>query len=230
MSIPGLDADRPHSESIRCYLRRIKIEQTGARNDHHPISAYAVLTTAASVGDFENCACLSLANIDRRKEISMKPATLVALLIPALSIAEPAAARAPPSCNASSTADIERQFAKFNAAWSTKDPDKVTALFTHDAVLLATVSNLPRTDPGGVRDYFVTFLKQSPSARIDTSTIKLDCNTASRVGTWTVTLKDNSGASQDLKARYSFVYRYDRGGWKIDHLHSSLMPEKPEAK
>lgn len=160
----------------------------------------------------------------------MKLTTLAAILIPALSIASSAVARAPASCHASSVAEIERQFTNFNAAWATKDPDKVATLFTRDAVLLPTVSNLPRTSPDGVRDYFVTFLKKGPSARIDTSTIKLDCNTASRVGLWTVTLKDDTGASQEVKARYSFIYRFDGGGWKIDHLHSSMMPQKTETK
>ena len=155
----------------------------------------------------------------------MKLTTLAAVLIPALSIAGSAVARSAASCHASSTAEIERQFAAFNAAWATKDPDKVAALFTRDAVLLPTVSNETRTSPEGVRDYFVRFLKKNPSARIDTSTVKFDCNTASRVGEWTVTLKDGSGASQEVKARFSFIYRFERGGWKIDHLHSSIMPE-----
>lgn len=56
-------------------------------------------------------------------------------------------------------------FNQFNAAWATKNPDTVTALFAPDAVLLATVSNKPRTSPAEVRDYFVSFLKNSRSAR-----------------------------------------------------------------
>jgi len=76
--------------------------------------------------------------------------------------------------------------------------------------------------PSGERDYFVGFLKGSPVGRIDTSTVKLGCNTASRLGTWTVTLTD---AKTDVKARYSFIYKYQDGRWWIDHLHSSKMPE-----
>jgi len=139
--------------------------------------------------------------------------------------AAPAAAQGA-ACNAKSPAELEREFDKFNAAWATKDPDKVAKLFTKSAVLLPTVSNQARTTPDGVRDYFVSFLKGSPQARIDSSTIKLDCNSASRLGTWTVTLTDAAtGQKRDVKARYSFIYRYEDGGWKIDHLHSSMMPE-----
>jgi uncharacterized protein (TIGR02246 family) len=129
-------------------------------------------------------------------------------------------------CAPVTNAAVERQFDLFNQAWATKNPDRVAALFAPDAVLLATVSNQPRTTPGAVRDYFVSFLKGSPVGRINTSTVRLGCNTASRVGTWTVTLTDaNTGGKTDVKARYSFIYKYQGGRWWIDHLHSSKMPE-----
>ncbi len=129
-------------------------------------------------------------------------------------------------CATVTTAAVEGLFADFNASWATKDAAKVTALFTKDAVLLATVSNKPRTTPEGVNDYFVSFLKNSPVGTINTSTVKLGCNTAARLGTWTVTFTDAAtGAKTDVKARYSFIYRMEGGQWKIDHLHSSKMPE-----
>lgn len=131
------------------------------------------------------------------------------------------------NCPAVDDKRIGALFTQFNDAWATKDPAKVTALFTKHPVLLATVSNTPRTTRDDVNDYFVKFLKSSPVGRIDTSTIEIDCRTASRVGTWTVALTDpTSGSKSDVKARYSFIYRYEDGAWKIDHLHSSMMPEK----
>lgn len=129
-------------------------------------------------------------------------------------------------CAPVTDAAVEAQFTKFNDAWATKNPDTVTALFAPDAVLLATVSNTPRTTPAAIRDYFETFLKKSPVGAIDTSTIKLGCNSAARLGTWTVTLTDPAtGAQTPVKARYSFIYKYQGGKWWIDHLHSSMMPE-----
>lgn len=124
-------------------------------------------------------------------------------------------------------AQLDAKFAEFNQAWATRNPDTVTSLFDNDAVLLATLANVPRTDPAGIRDYFVKFLQNSPVASIDTSTIKSGCNWALRVGSWTVSLTDKvSGAKSDVKARYSFLYQYKDGAWKIEHLHSSVMPEK----
>lgn len=140
-------------------------------------------------------------------------------------VALPSAALAGPACPAAK-ADIAAQADRFNAAWASLDPDKVTALFTAEPVLLATVSNTPRTTPAAVRDYFVSFLKAKPVARFDTTTIERDCQTASRVGTWTVVLTDPAtGKVNEVKARYSFIYRWENGDWKIDHLHSSAMPE-----
>lgn len=135
-----------------------------------------------------------------------------------------------PDCPIVTSADIETQFERFNAAWATQDPDAVTALFTRETrepVLLATVANNPRTTHKMVRAYFVDFLKNAPVGRIETSTIEIDCMTASRVGTWTVTLTDAATRSQTrVRARYSFIYRWEDGDWKIDHLHSSMMPQR----
>jgi uncharacterized protein (TIGR02246 family) len=152
-------------------------------------------------------------------------ATVAALAL----LAGPALAKAPKSqrCAAVTTAQVEALFTQFNAAWATKDPAKVTALFSPDAVLLATVSNTPRTNLTEIQDYFVGFLKSAPVGTIDSSTIKIGCNTVSRLGTWTVRLTDAAtGAVTNVKARYSFIYSLENGVWKIEHLHSSMMPEK----
>lgn len=150
---------------------------------------------------------------------------LAAAALAAVSFTAAAEARTQ-RCPAATPAAVEAQFKKFNDAWATGDPDTVTALFTKQPVLLATVSNTPRTTPAAVRDYFVGFLKNKPVGTINTSTVEIDCNTASRLGTWTVTLTDpNTGKKTDVRARYSFIYRYEDGQWKIDHLHSSAMPE-----
>ncbi len=158
----------------------------------------------------------------------MKSLSLCAVsLALAVSLTTPAAAK--PNlmrCAIVSDAQIDGLFTKFNASWATKDPAKVTALFTKDAVLLATVSNTPRTTAQEINDYFVSFLKNSPVGSIDTSTIKRGCDDVARVGTWTVKLTDpQTGEVKDVKARYSFIYKMEGKEWKIDHLHSSMMPE-----
>jgi uncharacterized protein (TIGR02246 family) len=144
----------------------------------------------------------------------------------ALSAAPAVAQNRAPTCQKVTKAQVEAQFDRFNQAWATRNPDTVTRLFSRQAVLLPTVSNTPRTNHAGIRDYFVSFLKGQPVGSIDTSNVRLGCNTASRTGTWTVRLTDPATRqARDVKARYSFIYVYENGEWKIDHLHSSMMPE-----
>jgi uncharacterized protein (TIGR02246 family) len=109
-------------------------------------------------------------------------------------------------CAPATEGTIEAQFKRFNDSWQTHDPDKVAALFSPDAVLLATVSNKPRTTHEEIRDYFEHFLLSRPIAKIDTSTVRVNCNTASRVGTWTIALTDpKTHKKSDVHARYSFA-------------------------
>lgn len=165
----------------------------------------------------------------------MKALTLTAALaLGAVAVAGIAPAAAKPArssaaiCQKLTPAQLDQQFAAFNASWATKNPDAVAALFDDDAVLLATVASVPRTDSAGIRDYFVKFLKGSPVGKIDSSTIKSGCNWALRMGTWTVVMTDPaSGAKSDVKARYTFLYQYEGGKWKIEHLHSSVLPANP---
>ena len=36
-----------------------------------------------------------------------------------------------------------------------------------------------------------------------------------------------TGAKSDVKARYTFLYQFEGGKWKIEHLHSSVLPANP---
>ena len=158
----------------------------------------------------------------------MKTIILSAIIVSA-SLAIPAQAKTTKSmkCAIVGKSQIDGLFTEFNDSWATKNPDLVAKLFTKDAVLLATVSDKPRLNHSEIRDYFVSFLKGSPVGTINSSSYKIGCNTAARLGTWTVQLTDAAtGAKTDVKARYSFIYRLEDGQWKIDHLHSSMMPEK----
>ncbi|MGH6729880.1 MAG: SgcJ/EcaC family oxidoreductase [Sphingomicrobium sp.] len=154
----------------------------------------------------------------------------LSIIAAAMPAAAPAAPAVSPAANCAPVTDavVEAQFDRFNAAWATKDPDTVSALFAPDAVLLPTLSDEERTTPEGIHRYFVYFLKSAPVGRIDTSSIRLGCNMAARMGNWSVDLTDpNTGAKSTAKARYTFVYRYDGKDWRIEHLHSSLLPDMP---
>jgi uncharacterized protein (TIGR02246 family) len=128
-------------------------------------------------------------------------------------------------CAAVDRPTVEAQFARFNGALATKNPDVVTALFAPGAVLLPTLSAEERTTPAAIRDYFVHFLQKAPVGHIDTSSVRIGCNMAARMGNWTFTLTDGAGKKSLAHARYTFIYSYEHGGWMIAHLHSSVMPQ-----
>ena len=162
----------------------------------------------------------------------MKRATLrLALTISALGLAaSPALANADAakteSCAAVTQTDIAKLFDRWNSSLATKDPDRVASNYSEDAVLLPTVSNTPRTNTQEIRRYFVDFLQKEPQGKIDTRTIRVGCNTASDVGTYTFQLKGADGKVSMVPARYSYIYELRGSDWKIVHHHSSAMPEK----
>lgn len=132
------------------------------------------------------------------------------------------------SCAAVSEEQVAGLFERWNSSLATKDPAKVTENYASDAVILPTVSNKPRTTPSEIEDYFVEFLKKDPQGKIDTRTIRVGCNLATDVGTYTFDVKGADGKISKVPARYSFVYTYHGGEWKIAHHHSSAMPEKAQ--
>ena len=151
--------------------------------------------------------------------------TLSAQLIPALAAAMLMAAGSAQArtetCQVTDEKTISGLFDRWNASLKTLEPAKVTANYATDAVLLPTVSNTPRTNHAEINDYFVKFLKIQPQGVIDKRFIKIGCNVAQDVGTYTFGFKDGSKVS----ARYSYVYGFRDGQWLITHHHSSAMPE-----
>jgi uncharacterized protein (TIGR02246 family) len=140
--------------------------------------------------------------------------------------AAPATAAETMTCVAVTKGQVAELFEKWNKALQTGKPDEVVKLYATDAVLLPTMSNKPRTTAAGIRDYFVHFMAKKPKGKIDSRTIRIGCNDASDVGTYTFMLTDKDGKVQNVAARYSFLYEYKDGKWQIVHHHSSAMPEK----
>ena len=158
----------------------------------------------------------------RSSSLLLAAATLSLGLTTAASAQTPAAA----SCTPTDARQVAALFDRWNASLATLDPDKVVANYAADAVLLPTVSNQARTNPQEIRDYFVKFLKGAPQGKIDSRTIKIGCNVAQDVGTYTFRFKDG----QTVQARYTYVYEWTQGRWLIAHHHSSAMPEQVAAK
>ncbi|KAL3933667.1 MAG: hypothetical protein SGBAC_010290 [Bacillariaceae sp.] len=118
--------------------------------------------------------------------------------------------------------EVRNLFNLWSDALETGDPATVAQRYTNEAVLLPTVSDTPRTDYEGIRDYFVHFLKLEPKGEILESHVICGENWCADVGIYEFTL---GTTGEKVRARYSFVYTFDNGQWKISHHHSSKMPE-----
>ena len=146
----------------------------------------------------------------------------IAISLLSLAAAASAFAQTTQTCTSVDEKQIAGLFDRWNVSLKTLDPSRVVANYATDAVLLATVQNQPRLTQDDRLNYFTKFLKSAPEGTINSRTIKIGCNTASDVGTYTFKMKDGS----QVAARYSYIYSYQNGEWLIAHHHSSAMPEK----
>jgi len=113
-------------------------------------------------------------------------------------------------------------FILWNNALKTGNPATVAARYSKDAVLLPTVSDTPRNTKALITDYFVEFLKKKPLGSIISGDILIGCNWAQDAGIYEFTMGEDGSK---VKARYTYVYVFEDGEWKISQHHSSVMPE-----
>ena len=117
---------------------------------------------------------------------------------------------------------IAELFDRWNKSLATGDPAKVVDNYAERSILLPTVSNKPRLTREEKEDYFVHFLSNSPSGTIDMRHIDISGDIAVDSGLYSFTFAKTGNV---VKARYSFVYKWDREQWLIISHHSSAMPE-----
>jgi len=119
--------------------------------------------------------------------------------------------------------EVRALFELWNSALATGDSRIVASRYAKEPVLLATVSDQPRTDFDSVKDYFDAFLKKEPQGKIIDGKVTIGDGWASDAGIYEFTM----GATGDkVKARYTYNYIQEDGIWKIQHHHSSVMPEE----
>lgn len=128
------------------------------------------------------------------------------------------------ACVKTNEQEIAALFDRWNASLKSRNPVRVNANYTDNAILLATISNKPRVNSAERIAYFKDFLSKHPVGKIDSHTIKIGCNKAIDTGLYTFTLKDG----KKVHARYTFTYRWDGHKWLISSHHSSVLPENAE--
>jgi len=133
-------------------------------------------------------------------------------------------------CQTVPSSDLARQqisaaIQEWAAGMSAHDINRVVALYDSDAVLWGTRSPSIRATPDKVREYFA-ILKTVPSdykATIGEQHIRVYGDIAVDSGTYTFS-ETRDGKPLVRPARFSMVFRYYDGHWRIVDHHSSAVP------
>ena len=116
--------------------------------------------------------------------------------------------------------------------WTTvlveNNPDTIVALYSKDAVLWGTLSSTVRSDPAGLKSYFVGAFQALPklTVKFGDQLIRVYGDTAINTGYYTFSYTKD-GEAKTLPARYSFTYVKEGNECKIVDHHSSAMPSPP---
>jgi uncharacterized protein (TIGR02246 family) len=156
----------------------------------------------------------------------IRPAVILAVLLAGCAGTPPAAVSTSPrteACKAANEREIAALFDRWNRSLQTGDPHEVVANYDERSILLPTVSNKPRLTEAEKEDYFHHFLENKPVGTIDSRVIQIGCNTAFDAGLYTFRF-GTTGAQ--VKARYTYTYKWNGRDWLITSHHSSAMPEQ----
>jgi hypothetical protein len=134
---------------------------------------------------------------------------------------------ASPQSVSATESEICRGVAEWVDAINNGNAESIDALYTRDAILLATFDPRPRTTPEERREYFVTFkTRRKLKASIDQCYVTvLGTEGGAASGLYTFNFVDAAGASQTARARFTFVFsRQSEGDCLIAAHHSSQVP------
>jgi hypothetical protein len=116
--------------------------------------------------------------------------------------------------------------------WTTvlaeNNPDTIVALYSKDAVLWGTLSSTVRSDPAGLKAYFVGAFQALPklTVKFGEQFVRVYGDTAVNTGYYTL-FYTKDGETKSIPARYSFTFVKEGNDCKIVDHHSSAMPTPP---
>ena len=122
---------------------------------------------------------------------------------------------------------VRSLFYRWNEVLASGDAKLVAKQYAKNPVLLPTISDVARTDFKSIKAYYEDFLQLKPQGTIKSGKILIGHNWALDAGVYILTM-GSTGAK--LKARFTFIYVFEKGQWKIALHHSSPMPEGLDPK
>lgn len=122
---------------------------------------------------------------------------------------------------------IQQAALKWAEAVKTRIPQHVVDLYHPDGCLWGTLSPVIRHGHGPICDYFEGFLqKEGLQCRFIDGVIRTEGVFAFYSGSYEFSWRIGNDTVA-VPARFSFVYRNEKGRWLIMEHHSSLFPELP---
>jgi uncharacterized protein (TIGR02246 family) len=122
--------------------------------------------------------------------------------------------------------DIAALFDRWSSAVEMQHPDRVTRLYDTDATMIVGRSDAQRLGYAEIRAYYFETLQRDPRVRLQARSIRIGCNHAVDTGTVAVILRGaRPGTTETLLQRYTFVYDFNGGSWRIAHHHVSQPSE-----
>ena len=114
--------------------------------------------------------------------------------------------------------------AGWSAAYNSRDPARITAMYDSDAVLWGTTAKKVAPNPTAIAEYFKGAAKR-PNARVTFGEQHLRVYGDVAVSTGYYTFSDvRDGKEISRPARYTMVFRNRNGRWLIVAHHSSEVP------
>ena len=122
---------------------------------------------------------------------------------------------------------VRSLFYRWNEVLASGDAKLVAKQYAKNPVLLPTISDVARTNFKSIKEYYEEFLQLKPQGTIKSGKILIGHDWALDAGVYVLTM---GGTGAKLKARFTFIYVFENGEWKIALHHSSPMPEGLDPK
>lgn len=106
----------------------------------------------------------------------------------------------------------------------TMSPNDMANLYAKDGVLLGTVAERIYQGRDDIAEYFDMFLIKEPNGQFDEIIIQDYGMGAIADGLYTFNLTNEAGEVEEVKARFTYVFKEEDGRWKIATHHSSVDP------
>lgn len=164
-----------------------------------------------------------IATVFERRNVE-KRATMYAIVCVLLAVLLSACATGAGGSGSAGTSQIAAATAAWRAAYDSRDPARITAMYDSDAVLWGTTAKTVAATPAAIGDYFKDAAKR-PNARVTFGEQHNRLYGDVGVSTGYYAFSDvRDGQTVSRPARYTMVFRQRDGQWRIVAHHSSVVP------